>query len=196
MENQPQHCLCDGFNEHYRPDLIGIDSGFSQRDLEFQTRYELELPELNLECIRCCLLYLQRRRYRIVDGLTNFVVYPDLHLEPGVQILVPPITAFLNIPGGGGRRGQIATGHDLNLGMISTRAFASSRTYQMYSPTGTLSVGITGPSRMESVAIDVVQRHELKDIKVNYAVAVLIERYRLRVERPTLLGCCSIRSAQ
>lgn len=44
----------------------------------------------------------------------------------------------------------------------------------MYSPTRNLSVGFNAQVRMESIAIDVVKRHELIDIHVNYAVAVLM----------------------
>lgn len=112
-----------------------------------------------------------------------------------VNVFVPAITAFLNIPRGAGKWGQITTGYDINLGAPTARSFANSRTYQMYSPTRALSVGVIGPSRMESIAIDVVQRHELKDIKVDYAVAALIEQYRINVGKPTLFGCCSIRLA-
>lgn len=196
MQNQPLPCLCDDFRPHYRPDLKVTHSGFGERDHDFKLRYALQIPDVRLECMRCCLLYLERRSYSVAVGADNYVLYPDLNLEPGVQILVPPITAFLNIPGGAGRRGQIATGYDLNLGVMTARSFANSRTYQMYTPTGALSVGFIGPSRMESIAIDVVQRHELKDIKVNFAVAALIEQYRITVGMPTLLGYCSIRPAQ
>lgn len=193
MQHQPLPCLCDQFDLLYRPDLKLIQSGFAESDRAFQIHYTLQIPNVNLECLRCCLFYLQRRGYSVTVGGINFVLFPELNLVPGAQIILPPITAFLNIPGGAGVRGQIATGYAYNLGLMTARSFANSRTYQMYTPTGALSVGFVGPSRMESIAIDVVKRYELKDIKVNYAVAALIEQYRINVGKPTLAGCCSIR---
>lgn len=196
MQNQPlPPCVCAGIRPEYRIDLMNIHSGLSERDHDFQNRYNLDLPDVNLVCIRCCVLYLRERGYNISEGSLDIVTYPRLPLQPGLALNTPNITAFLKIPTGGGRKGQIATGNDLNLGYVSARAFQSSRTYQMYSPTGTLSVGFNAQVRMESVAIDVVTRPELDDIKVNYAVAVLIEQYRETREKNTLLGCCLIRSA-
>lgn len=116
-------------------------SGLSARDHDFQNRYNLDLPDVNLECIRCCLLYLRERGYIILEGSLDMVSYPRLPLQPGLALNTPNITAFLKIPTGGGRKGQIASGHDLNLGYVSARAFQSSRTYQMSSPIGILSIG-------------------------------------------------------
>ncbi|VDI51983.1 Hypothetical predicted protein [Mytilus galloprovincialis] len=193
MENQPNSCICDDIRPEYRFDLKNKHSGFSETDPNFQNHYNLALHDINLECLRCCLLYLEQRMYTIAFGKLDFVSYPILPIQPGTPMITPRISAFLKIPKGGGKKGQIATGNDLNLGKPSIRAFEHSRTYQMYSPTGTLSVGFNAQVRMESVAIDVVKRHELDDIQVNYAHAVLIEKYRESCEKDTLLGCCSIR---
>lgn len=195
MQNQPLPCLCDNFDNLHRPDLKRIHSGLTDDDRLFQSHYGLQIPDINLECMRCCLFYLRRRNYSVYVGGNDFVLFPEMNLVPGEQIFVPPITAFINIPGGGGMRGQIATGYDINIGIPipSARSFANSRTYQMYTPTEVLSVGFVGHSRMESIAIDVVNRYELKDIKVNYAHAALIELYRIKVGKHTLSGCCSHR---
>lgn len=173
--------------------LTDVDSGFSERDLVFQTKYDLVLPGVNMHCTRYCLLYLTKKGYTVFKGMFDFVFYPNRPIQSGQSICEPSISAFLNVPGGRGIKGQITTGHDKSLGKKSARVFSNSRTYQMYSKTKELSVGFNAQLRMESVAVDVVKPSELKDIQVTYAAAVLIEHYREKTEKVTLNGCCCVR---
>jgi hypothetical protein len=77
------------------------------------------------------------------------------------------------------KKGQLATGHDFNLGVLSARTFSDSRTYQLYSDNPVrLSVGFTTKARIESVAIDVVSPEELINVYLSYADAALVELYR------------------
>lgn len=89
------------------------------------------------------------------------------------------MACFVNVPRRGGVKGQITTDHDLNLGVVGPRAFANSRTYQIYTPENArLSIGFSAQVRMESVAIDNVTPQELYEIHLNYASGALVELYR------------------
>lgn len=194
MQTQTADCVCFLVAPHYSYlYLANVHSGFSDTDLDFQRTYELELPDVNMTCTRCCLLYLKQKGYPIFEGMFNFVFYPNEPIQPGQSVFVPSITAFVSVPKGGGKRGQIATGHDTNFGKKpSIRVFSDSRTYQLYSETKHLSVGFNAEARMESIAVDVVKELELKNIQVNYAAAVLIDRYREKKGIFRLNGCCCI----
>lgn len=56
MQNPKESCSCAATCTEYRIDLINIHSGYSEKDTDFQNRYDLDLPDVNLECIRCCSL--------------------------------------------------------------------------------------------------------------------------------------------
>ena len=117
-----------------------------------------------------------------------------------------PLSCCVKKPGGGGTKGQICTGHDLNLAYPpGPRPFASSRTYQTYGPIGHLSLGFAAIVRIESIAIDVVQRDKLDQIYLNIcdagknseyyclkiiltALSALVEFYRVDNNLTSLFG--------
>jgi len=90
------------------------------------------------------------------------------------------ISCYVKKPKGGGIKGQISTGNDLNLPHPpGARPYDNSRTYQTYGPLGGLSLGFPAIVRIESIAIDVVQRDELATIYLNICDGALTELYRV-----------------
>ncbi|XP_062596970.1 uncharacterized protein LOC134258437 [Saccostrea cucullata] len=172
MAQPPEH------HPNCNPDHRNRQSGVTEDGHNFVNNYNLAV-DFDLECLGCCFAYLRGRHYQEVLGaLFDRVHYSQANLAvPGARIRGDLVNSFVNVPRRG-RRGQIATGHDLNLGELSVRPFANSRTYQLYSETGALSVGFEAKALMESVAIDVVRPDELVNIYLSYADAALVELYR------------------
>ncbi|XP_061174280.1 uncharacterized protein LOC133183339 [Saccostrea echinata] len=172
MAQQPEH------HPNCSPDHRNRQSGATEDGHNFVNNYTLAV-DFDLECLGCCFAYLRGRNYQEVLGaLYDRVHYSQENLAtPGARIRGDTMNSYVKVPRRG-RRGQIATGHDLNLGELSVRPFANSRTYQLYSETGALSVGFVANARMESVAIDVVRPDELVNIYLSYADAALVELYR------------------
>lgn len=161
-------------------------SGFADRGQDFIDDYELDI-QFDITCLGCCLDYLiTDRRYTQVVG-----PFDRVHFTLGNT---PNVSSFVRVPGGGGRRGQIATLKDLNMGIPTKRPFHQSRTYQLYGQTGGLSMGAAVTARMESSAIDVATAGELSSIYVNYADAALVELYRSSRDPPlpSLDGFCNL----
>lgn len=154
-------------------------SGITEDGNDFINRYNIQVP-FDLECTGCCFAYLRDRNYEEVQGaLYDRVYFSTQNLtEAGAVMPLSMVNSFVKAPSSRGRNGQIATGYDYNLGERTARPVASSRTYQLYSQTGKLSVGFMAHARMESVAIDVVRGDELVNIYLNYADAALVELYR------------------
>ena len=162
-------------------------SGIADRGRDFIDEYELHI-QFNIECLGCCFDYLTRdRNYTQVVGPFDRVHFTDGNTAT--------ISSFVKVPGGGGRRGQLSTPKDLNMGIPTKRPFHQSRTYQLYSPTAGLSMGIEVRARMESVAINEATADELSSIYVNYADAALIELYRSNLDPPlaSLRGVCNLK---
>lgn len=133
-----------------------------------------------LNCLGCCFAYLIERDYKETPNLSfDRVCYSSHDLAVTGARTGDLVSSFVRVPGGpGGRKGQIATHPDLNLGSMMVRPFADSRTYQLYSEeAGVLSVGFVARARMESVVIDDVKPGELVEIYLNYADAALVELY-------------------
>lgn len=170
--DQPHHRNCNQAQNR--------DSGLTEDGNIFRERYNIDVP-FNLECVGCCFAFLRRRNYLVVQGATyDRVCYSSQNLAvPGAVIRADLVNSFVRAPNRRGRRGQIATGYDYNLGNRVVRPFANSRTYQIYSDeAGVLSVGFLARARMESVAIEAVRPEELVEIYFNYADAALVELYR------------------
>ena len=55
---------------------------------------------------------------------------------------------------------------------------SNGKSYNLYSPTGNLSVGVDLTARMVAVDINKVRSFELQDIYLNYSDAALLELYR------------------
>lgn len=192
--NQPHHRNCNQAQNR--------DSGLAEDGNFFRERYNVDV-QFNLECVGCCFAFLKRRNYHVVQGATyDRVCYSSHNLaEPGAVIRADLVNSFVRAPNRRGRRGQIATGYDYNLGNRVVRPFENSRTYQIYShEAGVLSVGFLARARMESVAIDDVRPEELVEIYFNYADAALVELYRNQrrlpsLSRPEATGYLLLRSA-
>ncbi|XP_048753552.2 uncharacterized protein LOC125664787 [Ostrea edulis] len=171
------------------PSYRNLHSGSTEDGFNFMDKYNLNLT-FNLECLGCCFAYLRSRNYQEVSGaLYDRVCYSTTNLNaPGTPLKTNMTNSFVKVPRGAGKNGQIATGHDLNLGELSVRTLGpNSRTYQLYSNNaGRLSVGFASAARMESVAIKLVRPDELVDIYLSYADAALVEKYRERKHIPSL----------
>nr|XP_022331192.1 uncharacterized protein LOC111129230 [Crassostrea virginica]XP_022331193.1 uncharacterized protein LOC111129230 [Crassostrea virginica] len=163
------------------------DSGITEDGNLFIQRYNIQVP-FDRECIGCCFAYLRERNYEEVQGAQFDRVYFSTQnpAEPGATRRLSTINSYVKAPRNPNYNGQIRTGLDFNLGETSVRPFANSRTYQLYSQTGNLSVGFLAHARMESVAIDVVRGDELVNIYMNYADAALVELYREGRNLPSL----------
>ena len=166
---------------------IRRDSGYEHDGEHFIEKYKLNV-DFDLTCLGCCFCYLRQRSYQeVLCAQFDRVCYSiDSLAVPGTPIPGNIVSSYVKVPGGSGKKGQISTGKDLNLGIPSARPFADSRTYQMYSETGNLSVGFNTHARMECVAIDVVRPDELLNIYLNYANAVLVELYRQKKDQDSL----------
>lgn len=166
----------------------GRCSGLSEDGREFQQMYITDVP-FQLDCLGCCFAYLIERDYTETPNLSfDRVCYSSHDLAvPGART-GDLVSSFVKVPGGPrGRKGQIATNPDPNLGNMMIRPFQESRTYQLYSEAaGVLSVGFVAQARMESVAIEVVRPEELVEIYFNYADAALVEMYRKEQNLPSL----------
>ena len=177
---QPHHNNCNqgAQNRH---------SGITEDGNRFIERYDIQVP-FDLECTGCCFGYLRERNYEEVQGaLFDRVCFSSENLaETGAIIPADMVNSFAKAPGRRNFRGQVSTGYDYNLGERTARTFGNSRTYQLYSQTGNLSVGFLANARMESVAIDVVRGDELINIYLNYADAALVELYREGRNLPSL----------
>lgn len=164
------------------------DSGLTEDGNIFRERYDIDIT-FNLECVGCCFAFLRGRNYQIVRGaMYDRVCFSKHNLAvPGAIIRGDLVNSFVRAPNRRGRRGQIATGYDYNLGNRVVRPFANSRIYQIYSEeAGVLSVGFLGRARMESIAIEAVRPEELVEIYFNYADAALVELYREHHGLPSL----------
>lgn len=192
--DQPHHRNCNQAQNR--------DSGLAEDGNIFRERYNIDVP-FNLECVGCCFAFLRRRNYLVVQGPTyDRVCYSSQNLAvPGAVIRADLVNSFVRAPNRRGRRGQIATGYDYNLGNRVVRPFANSRTYQIYSyEAKVLSVGFLARARMESVAIEAVRPEELVEIYFNYADAALVELYREDhglppLSRPEATGYLLLRSS-
>jgi len=131
---------------------------------------------------------LYDRNYLLSEGVFEGVFFP-FNEEPQNYV-----SCYVKKPKGGGRKGQISTGHDLNLQYPpGPRPFDNSRTYQTYGPTAGLSLGFPAIVRIESIAIDVVQREELARVYLNISDGALVELYRSKLEKPLGTLCGTIR---
>ena len=177
---QPHHNNCNqgAQNRH---------SGITEDGNRFIERYDIQVP-FDLECTGCCFGYLRERNYEEVRGaLFDRVCFSSENFaETGAIIPSDMVNSFAKAPRRRNFRGQVSTGYDYNLGERTARTFGNSRTYQLYSQTGNLSVGFLAHARMESVAIDVVRGDELINIYLNYADAALVELYREGRNLPSL----------
>ena len=162
-------------------------SGMNDTCNDFMTRKNVQAP-FDLDCIGCCFAYLRNRNYKEVRGAQfDRVCFSTQNLvEEDANIPLNLVKSFVKATNNPDHNGQISTGYDYNLGKITARPFADSRTYQLYSQTGNLSVGFLAHARMESVAIDVVRGDELINIYLNYADAALVELYREGRNLPSL----------
>lgn len=178
-------------------------SGLSEDGTEFQQMYNIDIP-FRLNCLGCCFAYLIERDYTETPNLSfDRVCYSSHDLAvPGTRT-GDLVSSFVKVPGGPrGRKGQIATHPDPNLGNMMVRPFQESRTYQLYSEAyGVLSVGFVARARMESVAIENVKPEELVEIYFNYADAALVELYRKHqgldsLSRPEVTGYLLLHNPQ
>jgi hypothetical protein len=176
-----QHPHLQGFAAFHN-----IPSGLDATANEFINWYLIGAAPFNFDCAGCCISWLvNQRQYAHQGGQVSRVVFPSVGLPWDGGNLT---ACFARRPGGAGVKGQLATLHDINLGQLGPRAFASSHTYQMYSPTGNLTIGYAAVVRVESIAIDVLRRPELHHVSVNYVNAVLLEMYRQDGGKPSLTG--------
>lgn len=193
-------------------DFRGMDPGFSHTGDQFIEKYSdrfLQFPiSACKECLGCCLAYLTMdRKYTRLEHYDQPGLF-YVHFPIGYPLdlyRIPSVTSFARIPlGPSGVNGQIATGQDPNFGIPFCQSLQASRTYQLYVPyvegapdARGLSIGFPCTARMESVAIDVVDqdhRRDIADIKLNFADAMLVERYKemsgnVKVRGP-FQGCC------
>ena len=162
-------------------------SGITEDGNRFIERYDIQVP-FDLECTGCCFGYLRERNYEEVQGAQFDRVYFSTQnpAESGATTPLSTVNSYVKAPRNPNHKGQLSTGFDFNLGERTVRPFANSRTYQLYSQTGKLSVGFEAKARMESVAIDVVRGDELVNIYLNYADAALVELYREGLRRGSL----------
>lgn len=173
-------------------------------DPKFQENHEVrsaEFPKFNeyLKCFGCCLAYLKTER-----GYRTKVEYSSCNNHGYVHFCsenVKPEGTWCNIkfPSGRGKTGQLFT--EVKSKVTSAcRSVENSRTYQIYTTDGEIPEGIgTGFSayvRLESVAVNKVERADLSNINMNYADAVLLERYRelygITGHGQSFEGCCVI----
>ncbi|XP_015194887.1 uncharacterized protein [Lepisosteus oculatus] len=142
-----------------------------------------------LQCRGCRLDYLiNDRGYATFQGQQDHVNFSQGGSDEAL------VSCFVNSPDGGGEKGQIAvkSNPSASPGYRSARPFVSSHTYQLYSPTEVLSIGFLAAARLESVAIDVVERKELNTVYMQTAEAVLVERYREKRALESLRGRCQV----
>lgn len=170
MAYQNHHQNCNPVHDRH--------SGVTQDCRNVVQKHNLQIT-FRLECIGCCFAYLQSRNYQAHIGTSHDLVCFSLPGNLINNIPIGRVSAFVNATNAT-VNGQISTGYDYNLGNRVVRSVANHRTYQLYSntPELRLSVGFTGTTRMESVAITVVRPRELCDIYFNYADAAVVELYR------------------
>eukprot|EP01006_Ploeotia_vitrea_P057063 TRINITY_DN68149_c0_g3_i1.p1 TRINITY_DN68149_c0_g3~~TRINITY_DN68149_c0_g3_i1.p1 ORF type:complete len:238 (+),score=40.79 TRINITY_DN68149_c0_g3_i1:47-760(+) len=175
-------------HHHCQPHLR-LDAGRDYNAREFLNRYDQECKaDFQHNCVGCCLAYLTtQRQYDQVQANNNQVFYAR-------PVPNNTVTCFMKVPERGGRRPQISTLPDLNLGALGPRPFAASRTYQIYNPQGPpqLTLGVNATVRVESIAEEVVSVRDMAFVDMNYIHATLLELLREHHDRPSLVGVCHV----
>ena len=167
-------------------ELAGVEAGASEHTYRFVHWLEHEdspiAIDINFECARCCCKFLvEDRGYRLINAQQRCVMFG----ERGVT------SCYVDGPQGpAGRHGVVKTGHDINLGRLSTRPVNNSHSYQFYGPpVRALAIGQDLVARLEAIAVEKVTKgSKLNNCYFSYSDITLLEKYRQANGKRSLKG--------